>query len=183
MGRSLTQIQSSQRSNLSWPASVATLKPRVTAYSPPYSSRTLLTRRSGLSNSVTEDGKTFSLTPLFVTNSRGIEVAKSILPATASWRHLMVRRVGSAVAVGQLWTQSGNSVCMRVRAGVHTGECEVIGKKLGGITVHIGARIGALAAPDEVLVSYTCDSRRFDASPKSFGIVRTLHFRKPTRAM
>jgi class 3 adenylate cyclase len=41
------------------------------------------------------------------------------------------------------------------RAGVHTGECEVIGEKLGGIAVHIGARIGAIAAPDEVLVSRT----------------------------
>ena len=44
---------------------------------------------------------------------------------------------------------------IHVRAGVHTGECELIGEKLGGIAVHIGARIGAIAAPDEVLVSRT----------------------------
>lgn len=42
-----------------------------------------------------------------------------------------------------------------VRAGVHSGECEVLGGKIGGIAVHIGARIAALAAADEVLVSST----------------------------
>src|SRR5262245_4713260 len=41
------------------------------------------------------------------------------------------------------------------RWGVHTGECEVIGEKLDGIAVHMAARIRALAAPDEVLVSRT----------------------------
>jgi class 3 adenylate cyclase len=44
---------------------------------------------------------------------------------------------------------------LAVRAGLHTGECEVIGEKLSGIAVHIGARVAALAAPDEVLVSST----------------------------
>jgi class 3 adenylate cyclase len=38
---------------------------------------------------------------------------------------------------------------------LHTGECEVIGEKLGGISVHIGARVAASAAPGEVLVSST----------------------------
>jgi len=44
---------------------------------------------------------------------------------------------------------------VRIRAGLHTGECEVIGEKLGGIAVHTGARVAALASPDEVLVSST----------------------------
>jgi class 3 adenylate cyclase len=44
---------------------------------------------------------------------------------------------------------------VQIRAGLHTGECEAIGEKLGGIAVHIGARVTALAAPDEVLVSST----------------------------
>ena len=44
---------------------------------------------------------------------------------------------------------------MEIRAGVHTGECEVMGDKLGGIAVHIGARVLAQAAPGEVLVSGT----------------------------
>jgi class 3 adenylate cyclase len=48
-----------------------------------------------------------------------------------------------------------HSIGLRVRAGVHSGEVEVIGEHLGGIAVHIGARISALAGPDEVLVSQT----------------------------
>jgi len=44
---------------------------------------------------------------------------------------------------------------VRVRAGLHTGECEVIGDKVGGIAVHIGARVAGLAGPGEVLVSGT----------------------------
>jgi len=47
------------------------------------------------------------------------------------------------------------SVGLQVRAGVHSGECEVIGDDLSGIAVDIGARIGALAGPGEVLVSQT----------------------------
>jgi class 3 adenylate cyclase/pimeloyl-ACP methyl ester carboxylesterase len=44
---------------------------------------------------------------------------------------------------------------VEVRAGLHTGECEVRGDDLGGIAVHIGARVSALAGPNEVLVSST----------------------------
>jgi pimeloyl-ACP methyl ester carboxylesterase len=42
-----------------------------------------------------------------------------------------------------------------LRLGLHTGECERIGEKLGGIAVHIGARVAAHAAPGQVLVSST----------------------------
>jgi pimeloyl-ACP methyl ester carboxylesterase len=44
---------------------------------------------------------------------------------------------------------------LSVRAGVHTGECEVMGAKLSGVAVHIGARVAALAGAGEVLVSST----------------------------
>ncbi len=44
---------------------------------------------------------------------------------------------------------------IEIRAGLHTGECEVMREKLGGIAVHIGARVAALATPGEVLVSST----------------------------
>ena len=47
------------------------------------------------------------------------------------------------------------SLGLAVRAGLHTGECEQVGDKLGGIAVHIGARIAALAGAGEVLVSST----------------------------
>ena len=44
---------------------------------------------------------------------------------------------------------------IEIRAGVHTGECELIDEKIGGIAVTIGARVAALAGPSEVLVSQT----------------------------
>lgn len=47
------------------------------------------------------------------------------------------------------------SLGLEVRAGLHTGECEVRGEEIGGIAVHIGARVSALAGPNEVLVSST----------------------------
>ena len=44
---------------------------------------------------------------------------------------------------------------IEIRAGVHTGECAKIDDKVGGLGVVIGARVGALAGPSEVLVSQT----------------------------
>jgi class 3 adenylate cyclase/pimeloyl-ACP methyl ester carboxylesterase len=44
---------------------------------------------------------------------------------------------------------------IEVRAGLHTGECEIRGDDIGGIAVHIGARVSALAEPNVVLVSST----------------------------
>ena len=44
---------------------------------------------------------------------------------------------------------------LELRAGLHTGECEVIDEKVTGIAVSIGARVAAEAAPGEVLVSQT----------------------------
>jgi DNA-binding NarL/FixJ family response regulator/class 3 adenylate cyclase len=44
---------------------------------------------------------------------------------------------------------------LEIRAGIHTGECEIRGMDIGGIAVHIASRIGALAAGNEVLVSGT----------------------------
>ena len=61
------------------------------------------------------------------------------------------RAIRCAQAIGAAIQSLG----LRVRAGVHSGELEVLGHHLGGIAVHIGARITALAGPDEVLVSQT----------------------------
>ena len=46
-------------------------------------------------------------------------------------------------------------VGLEVRVGLHTGECEVMGGDVGGMAVHIAARVAALAAPGEVLASGT----------------------------
>ncbi|MBV8561471.1 MAG: adenylate/guanylate cyclase domain-containing protein [Actinobacteria bacterium] len=52
-------------------------------------------------------------------------------------------------------TEATEEIGVPVRTGVHTGECERIGSKLGGIAVHIGARVAAAADPGEVLASST----------------------------
>ena len=44
---------------------------------------------------------------------------------------------------------------LSVRAGLHTGECEIANGKVAGIAVHTGARVAAQATADEVLVSST----------------------------
>lgn len=44
---------------------------------------------------------------------------------------------------------------VELRAGLHTGDCEVLGDDLGGLAVQIGARVGARAAAGEVLVTRT----------------------------
>jgi pimeloyl-ACP methyl ester carboxylesterase/class 3 adenylate cyclase len=47
------------------------------------------------------------------------------------------------------------SLNLEVRCGLHTGECERVGNDLAGIAVHVGARVAALAAAGDVLVSQT----------------------------
>jgi class 3 adenylate cyclase len=60
-----------------------------------------------------------------------------------------------AVRCGWAIVRGIRNLGLEVRAGVHTGECELAGGKLGGIAVHIGARVAGLAGPGEVLVSST----------------------------
>jgi class 3 adenylate cyclase len=47
---------------------------------------------------------------------------------------------------------------LRLRTGLHTGECQIRDEKVTGIAVHIGARVAAHAAPGETLVSGTVKS-------------------------
>jgi class 3 adenylate cyclase len=51
--------------------------------------------------------------------------------------------------------ESVHDLGLSIRAGLHTGECEVTDGKIVGIAVHTGARVAALPAADEVLVSST----------------------------
>jgi class 3 adenylate cyclase len=44
---------------------------------------------------------------------------------------------------------------IEIRAGLHTGECELVGDDVAGMAINIGARVSALAGPGEVLVSGT----------------------------
>jgi len=52
-------------------------------------------------------------------------------------------------------TEGMRDLGLEVRAGLHTGECELLDGKVGGIAVHIGARVAKEAGPGEVLVSST----------------------------
>jgi class 3 adenylate cyclase/alpha-beta hydrolase superfamily lysophospholipase len=60
-----------------------------------------------------------------------------------------------AIRCAHAIVESVRELGIEVRAGLHTGECEVVGDKIAGIAVNIGARIAAQAAPGEVLVSST----------------------------
>lgn len=86
--------------------------------------RTLLRRFSGREVNTTGDGMVAS----FEGPTRAVEWAQAV--------------VGAAPGLG-----------LEVRAGVHTGPCEMRGRDLAGLAVHVAARIGALAGPGEVLVS------------------------------
>jgi len=85
-----------------------------------------ITRFRGLGIKSTGDG----VLATFDGPSRGVRCARAI--------------VDSVKALG-----------VHVRAGLHTGECELMGEDIGGISVHIAARVAALAGAGEVLVSRT----------------------------
>jgi class 3 adenylate cyclase/alpha-beta hydrolase superfamily lysophospholipase len=60
-----------------------------------------------------------------------------------------------AIRCSQAIVGSARELGMDLRMGLHTGECEVRGNDLGGIAVHIAARVSASAGPGEILVSNT----------------------------
>ncbi len=64
-------------------------------------------------------------------------------------------RPASAIRCGWAIREAVRQLGLEVRTGVHAGEVEGHGRDLGGITVHIGARVAAEAAPGEVLVTST----------------------------
>jgi class 3 adenylate cyclase len=60
-----------------------------------------------------------------------------------------------AIRCARAVLDSSEALGIHVRAGLHTGECEVMGDDIGGVAVHIAARVSALAQSGEVLVSRT----------------------------
>jgi len=62
-----------------------------------------------------------------------------------------IRAIRCACAIRETVGELG----LQVRAGLHTGECELIGEKVGGLAVNIGARVSSQARPGEVLVTST----------------------------
>jgi class 3 adenylate cyclase len=61
------------------------------------------------------------------------------------------RAIRCAVSIGE----AVKAIGIEVRIGLHTGECELRGDDIGGLAVHIAARVNALAGPGEVLVTST----------------------------
>jgi class 3 adenylate cyclase len=60
-----------------------------------------------------------------------------------------------AIACARRIVEGASEISLDVRAGIHTGECELVGGKVAGIAVVIGSRISSLARPGDVLVSGT----------------------------
>ena len=97
-----------------------------------------------------------SWTPTIVpcaSRSVGLEAEKSSRPETGSSISFdgPARGIRCATAI----SEAARALGIEVRAGLHTGECERRGDDLGGLAVHIAARVNALAAPSEVLVTST----------------------------
>ena len=62
-----------------------------------------------------------------------------------------VRAIRCALAINEIVRELG----LEVRAGLHTGVCEIRGDKIAGLAVNVGARVAAMATQGEVLVSST----------------------------
>ena len=77
------------------------------------------------------------------------------IKTTGDGFHACFDRPGRAIACATSITQTARDLGIEVRAGLHTGECEVRGADLAGLAVHIAARIGSLAEPSQVWVSTT----------------------------
>ena len=128
---------------------------RWIASSPRCSSPTSSAPRNRWHPAVTKLGTPFSTptTVWSVKNSIISAAEKSIPLVTDSWRAWMGRpRRSDALSRSSRSTQP---LGIELRTGLHTGECEVRGEDLGGLAVHIAARVGAAAGPGEVLASST----------------------------
>ena len=78
-------------------------------------------------------------------------LVKSIGDGTLATFDGPARAIDAAVAI----REAVGALGLQLRAGLHTGECELIGQDVGGLAVHIAARVTATAAADEIRVSRT----------------------------
>jgi class 3 adenylate cyclase len=85
-----------------------------------------------------------------IAHFRGVEV-KSMGDGTLATFDGPGRAIQCATAIRRVAHELG----LRVRCGLHCGEVEVMGQDVGGIAVHLAARVGSAAQPDEVLVTST----------------------------
>jgi class 3 adenylate cyclase len=73
----------------------------------------------------------------------------------ARWKHATFDGPARAVRCAQAIAAAIQPLGLETRAGVHTGEVELVEERVQGIAVHIGARVAGLAGPSEVIVSST----------------------------
>jgi class 3 adenylate cyclase/pimeloyl-ACP methyl ester carboxylesterase len=71
------------------------------------------------------------------------------------------------IEYARAFADAAHELGLQIRAGVHTGEVEHRGNDLAGIGVHVGARVAALAGPDQILVTNTVRELAF-GSPAIF---------------
>ena len=149
--RRAIRTPSSTRSRSSSPARAT--PPSPTACSPRSCSPTSSARPSAPPRSATAAGASCSTptTRPCAASWRASAAARSTPPATASWPRSTARPAPSAAP----WRsrEAVRALGLEVRAGLHTGEVELMGDDIGGIAVHIGARVAAEAGAGEVLVS------------------------------
>lgn len=82
------------------------------------------------------------------------------------------RDAGPAVEAAHAIIEALRPLGLTIRVGIHTGDCLVADGKCTGLAIHIGARVVALAAPDEVLVT---EAARTSAGPGFRFVARGAH--------
>ena len=142
----------------SWPCTGAASAPGFRSApesgpSSPSCSRILWVRRSGQSHSVMRPGaellaEHYRTVRGVLDRYRGREVSTAGDGFFAAFDGA-ARAIHAAIAIRDRATRDGLSI----RAGVHSGEVEIVGSDVRGVTVHEAARIAAAAEPDEILVS------------------------------
>ncbi|HYA69681.1 MAG TPA: adenylate/guanylate cyclase domain-containing protein [Acidimicrobiales bacterium] len=88
-----------------------------------------------------------------VTTSLAARFGGTIVKSTGDGHLATFEGPTHAIRCAEQLLKDAESLGVEIRAGIHTGECELMGDDLGGIAVHIAARIMSLAAPGEILVS------------------------------
>jgi class 3 adenylate cyclase len=78
-----------------------------------------------------------------------------IVKRTGDGIHATFDGPGRAISCARKIIDSGHELGIHIRAGLHTGECEIRGEETEGVAVHLASRISSLANSDEVLVSRT----------------------------
>jgi class 3 adenylate cyclase len=78
-----------------------------------------------------------------------------LIKRTGDGIHATFDGPGRAISCAREILDGARDLGVGIRAGLHTGECEIRGEEIEGVAVHLAARVAALADPGEVLVSRT----------------------------